>query len=152
MMPAEVIQNDTPILVVEDSDIDYEAMSRLFRQARLPNPVHRCLDGDEAIEFLQQEGRYSARKGSPRPGMVLLDLNLPGTDGWEVLRRMKNTPELRRIPVLIITGSAHPQDVHNAYDSGAATYLCKPEEASEYGPLFDLIRHYWFGNRFVHLA
>lgn len=148
----EVEKSERPILVVEDSDIDFEAMNRLFQKSDIRNPIHRCADGDQALDFLFSRGAYAGDKAVARPGMVLLDLNLPGTDGWEVLRQMKTSPDLRRIPVLVVTGSRHPDDVHHAYDEGASTYICKPEDAAEYAPLIEMIRHYWLGNRFVHLA
>ena len=70
-----------PILVVEDSPEDFEATVRAFQKSRLRNPVYRCMDGDDALDYLFQRGKYSDPASAPRPGFVLLDLNLPGTDG-----------------------------------------------------------------------
>src|SRR5436305_10386790 len=78
------------ILLVEDSPEDYEVTVRAFRKANLVNPVFRCQDGEEALDYLYQRGRYADIERAPRPGLILLDLNLPGTDGREVLAQIKS--------------------------------------------------------------
>ncbi len=87
------------ILIVEDNNEDYEATKRAFRKAGLRNNLHRCEDGDEALDYLHRRGKYAATETSPRPGIILLDLNLPGTDGREVLRGIKNDKELLITPL-----------------------------------------------------
>src|SRR3954452_2334331 len=83
-----------PILLVEDSPEDFETTERAFRRSGLKNPIFRCADGDEALDFLYRRGRYSGPQQAPRPGVILLDLNLPGTDGREVLNEIKTDPDL----------------------------------------------------------
>src|SRR5262250_2498869 len=95
-----------PILLVEDSPEDFEATERAFRKSGLKNPIHRCVDGDEALDYLYRRGRYANPARSPRPGIVLLDLNLPGTDGREVLEAVKKDDVLKQIPVIVLTTSA----------------------------------------------
>jgi len=95
-MQAETLQ---VILIVEDSDDDYFATTRAFKKANLLNPVQRCTNGDQALDYLYQRGEFSPPANAPRPGFVLLDLNLPGTDGREVLRVAKSDPLLRQIPI-----------------------------------------------------
>ena len=94
----------THILIVEDSPEDFEATVRVLRRCGLKNAVFQCVDGDDALDYLYRRGRYAGTGMPPRPGIILLDLNLPGTDGREVLETVKMDPVLRRIPVVILTG------------------------------------------------
>ncbi|HEV7519056.1 MAG TPA: response regulator, partial [Thermoanaerobaculia bacterium] len=115
-----------PILLVEDSPEDYEATERAFRKSGLKNPIHRCTDGDEALDYLFRRGAYADPARSPRPGIVLLDLNLPGTDGREVLETVKADDSLKQIPVIVLTTSADERDVQACYLAGANSYIQKP--------------------------
>src|SRR3712207_4925518 len=103
------------ILLVEDSPEDYEVTVRAFRKANLANPVQRCCDGEEALDYLYRRGRYADAARAPRPGLVLLDLNLPGTDGRQVLAQVKADPQLRSIPVVVLTTSADERDIEGCY-------------------------------------
>ena len=94
------------ILIVEDSDDDFFATQRAFKKAGLANPIRRCSNGDQAVDYLFQRGDFADPEGSPRPSVVLLDLNLPGLDGRDVLKLVKSDPELRKIPVIVLTTSA----------------------------------------------
>ena len=102
-----------PILLVEDSPEDFETTRRAFRKAGLKNPILHCPDGDTALDFLFRRGAHA---DAPRPGLVLLDLNLPGTDGREVLQEMKRDEELRCIPVIVLTTSSDERDVQMALE------------------------------------
>lgn len=115
-----------PILIVEDSPEDYEATLRTFRKARLPNPVFHCVDGDEALDYLYQRGTYREVARAPRPGIILLDLNLPGTDGHEVLAAIKHDPHLKHIPVIVLTPSSDERDLQACYTAGANSCIVKP--------------------------
>src|SRR6185295_4573991 len=92
----------------------------------IPNPLYRCSEGEEALDFLHQRGRYAAVNSAPRPGLLLLDLNLAGLDGRQVLEHMKNDGRLKSIPVLVFSTSDNPKDVQSAYANGASGYLLKP--------------------------
>ena len=98
-------RQQSPILLVEDSPEDFEATRRAFRRAGLRNPMLHCATGDDALDFLYRRGRY-AESTAPRPGIILLDLNLPGTDGREVLAEIKAEERLSEIPVVVLTTSA----------------------------------------------
>lgn len=111
------------ILIVEDSDDDFLAITRVFKNGGLCNPVQRCACGDQALECLRQRGESDA---APKPGLILLDLNLPGTDGRDVLRTIKSEPRLRQIPVIVLTASYAREDIARCYDIGADSYLLKP--------------------------
>lgn len=133
-----------PILIVEDSPEDFEATVRALREARVTSLIHRCQDGDEALEYLYRRGRYRDAALSPRPGLILLDLNLPGTDGREALNIIKSQGSLKAIPVIVLTTSADERDIESAYLAGANSYVQKPVDMEDYMRLVRLIAEYWF--------
>lgn len=133
-----------PILLVEDSVEDVEATIRALRKAGLANPIHHCADGDEALDYLHQRGRYADQANAPRPGVVLLDLNLPGTDGREVLAEVKTYPLLKRIPIIVLTTSSDERDVHRCYDAGANSYIKKPVDFDGFLEAIRRLTGYWF--------
>lgn len=135
---------DHPILIVEDNDIDYRQTLRAFRESHLANPVYRCEDGDEALDFLFHRGSYSDPATAPRPSIILLDLRLPGTDGREVLRQIKNDAELRTIPVIVLTTSDAPVDIEACYQAGANSYVKKPVGFENYLQAVKSLDQYWF--------
>lgn len=133
------------VLIVEDNDDDFEATVRaLTRNGNLANPIRRCRDGLEAWEFLRGEGRYAGRAPSSRPGLALLDLNMPGLDGRKLLQRIKNDPGLRSIPVVVMTTSTEPADVQICYDAGANTYVRKPVSFPDFVEAMARLKDYWF--------
>jgi CheY-like chemotaxis protein len=131
-------------LLIEDSPEDYEATVRALRKAGLANPILRCEDGDEALDFLRRRGRYSAPAGVPRPGLILLDLNLPGTDGREVLEEIKADESLRSIPVVILTTSTDERDVERCYQAGANSYVKKPVDLDGFMRAVQRLKDFWF--------
>lgn len=108
------------------------------------NPVRRCEDGEEALDYLYQRNRYSDADKSPRPGLILLDLNLPGTDGREVLEEIKQKPELKTIPVIILTTSSHDKDIDNCYMAGANSYIQKPVDLQGFFEAVQRLNDFWF--------
>lgn len=130
-----------PILLVEDSPEDFETTERAFRKSGLKNPIFRCSDGDEALEFLFRRGRFA---DAPRPGVILLDLNLPGTDGREVLAEIKADPSLRQIPVIVLTTSNDDRDVQACYSAGASSYIQKPVDLDGFMRAIERLNDYWF--------
>jgi CheY-like chemotaxis protein len=137
-------QTEQPILVVEDSPEDYEVTIRAFKKANLANPVFRCQDGEEALDFLHQRGTYAEPGRAPRPSLILLDLNLPGTDGREVLAQVKGDPRLRTIPVVVLTTSADERDVESCYRAGANSYIQKPVSLESFLRAIQVLKNYWF--------
>jgi CheY-like chemotaxis protein len=133
------------LLIVEDSDEYFEVLSRIIKRASdRVIEIERCIDGDDAIDFLRREGNYRDRTDCPNPDLVLLDLNLPGTDGREVLTIIKTTDSLKTIPVAILSTSANPKDVASCYESGANSYLLKPMKMDELRDLLRIFLDYWF--------
>jgi CheY-like chemotaxis protein len=133
-----------PILLVEDSPEDFETTERAFRRSGLKNPIYRCVDGDEALEFLHRRGRYAEPDKAPRPGVILLDLNLPGTDGREVLAEIKKDPNLQKIPVIVLTTSKDERDVEACYRFGANSYIQKPVDIDGFMKAIERLNDYWF--------
>jgi len=132
------------ILVVEDSDDDFFATARAFKKAGLANPVQRCTNGDQALDYLYRRGEYADPSKSPAPGLVLLDLNLPGTDGREVLRRLKLDPVLHKLPIIVLTTSSAEQDIQRCYDYGANSYVQKPVDLQGFVLAMTRLKEYWF--------
>lgn len=133
-----------PVLLVEDSPEDFEATVRALRRAGLVNPILRCEDGDEALDFLHRRGRFAEPGAAPRPGIVLLDLNLPGTDGRDVLAELKATAALRSIPVVVLTTSTDPRDVERCYQAGANSYIEKPVDLERFMQAIQRFTDFWF--------
>jgi two-component system response regulator len=138
------IRPQQPILLVEDSPEDYEATVRALRKAGLANPLVRCEDGDEALDYLYRRGAFVDPQSSPRPGIVLLDLNLPGTDGREVLAEMKADSSLRSIPVVVLTTSSDERDVDRCYQAGANSYIRKPVDLAGFITAIQRLKDFWF--------
>jgi CheY-like chemotaxis protein len=133
-----------PILLVEDSPEDFEATLRAFRKSGLNNPIFRCADGDEALDYLHRRGAYADAARSPRPGIVLLDLNLPGTDGREVLSAIKGDDDLKPIPVVVLTTSVDERDVNACYRAGANSYIQKPVDMDGFLQAIERLHGFWF--------
>jgi CheY-like chemotaxis protein len=138
------MQPDQTILIVDDSSEDCEATRRALRQSGLANPVVRCGNGDEALDFLYQRGAYCDASAAPRPCIILLDLNMPGTDGHEVLQAIKGDPELKTIPVVVFTTSDDDREVNASYQLGANSYIQKPVDLAGFLRAVQRMADFWF--------
>jgi two-component system, response regulator len=132
------------VLVIEDSPEDFEATRRSLRRGGLANPIVHLPDGDRALDYLFAglDGEPAARPVAP--GLILLDLNLPGTDGRQVLTRVKADERLRQVPVVVLTTSRDERDVHACYRAGANSYIQKPVDLSGFQRALRTLREYWF--------
>lgn len=126
--------NRQQILIVEDSDDDFEATSRALKRSNLCNPVVRAIDGQQALQVLAT---------NPRPGLVLLDLNMPGMGGARVLEAIKSSDELRRVPVVVLTTSNDPRDIDRCYALGANSYVQKPVDLDGLFAAMRRLKEYW---------
>lgn len=131
------------ILLVEDNRMDVELTLDAFHEAKLLNTIHVASDGQEALDYLFGRGKYANRTACPMPNLVLLDLKLPGIDGFEVLRQVKSTPILKRLPVVILTSSKEEGDRALSYDHGANSYLVKPVSFDGFLGVVQQIEGYW---------
>lgn len=129
------------ILLVEDNPGDVRLTREAFRQASLANDLDVVRDGEAALEYLHQRGEH---EGAPVPSLILLDLNLPKVDGMDVLETIKEEPELRRIPVVVLTGSDAEEDVVESYENYVNAYLTKPIDPDEFVDLVRSFEDFWF--------
>ena len=128
------------ILLVEDSPSDVRLVQEALRESKIRNVFHVVEDGEDAVAFLHGEGEY---EGSPRPDLILLDLNLPGMDGREVLTYVKSHEELRDIPVVVITTSEAHEDIQQTYRSYANCYITKPVDLDQFVKVIRSIEDFW---------
>jgi two-component system, response regulator len=132
------------LLLVEDNQDDYEATLRSLKKNHLVNPVHWCRDGQDALDYLHKKGNYANDADVRQPGLILLDLNMPGIDGREVLQTLKADEKLKRIPIVILTTSADCKDVEQCYNLGASTYIQKPVSFEGLTEALRTMKDYWF--------
>ena len=128
------------ILLVEDNPGDARLTQEAMRAAKMTNVLHVVEDGEQAMEFLRRRSRF---KDAPRPDLILLDLNLPKKDGRSVLAEVKTDPDLRRIPVVVLTTSRSEEDVLQAYDMHANAYVTKPVNLEKFMRIVALIDEFW---------
>ena len=130
-------------LLVEDSPDDVLLTRRAFHRANIINPLQVVRSGDEAILYLRGEGVYANRAEFPLPGIVLLDLNMPGKDGFEVLEWIRAQAGLRALRVVVLTSSDSVYDVNRAYQLGANSFLVKPVQFERFVEIIQTLRGYW---------
>jgi len=128
------------ILLVEDNPGDARLTQEAMRDTKMTNLMHVVEDGVEAMQFLRRQGRYG---DAPRPDLIRLDLNLPKKDGRAVLAEIKTDPELKRIPVVVLTTSRAEEDVLTAYDPHANAYVTKPVDLAQFMKIVALIDEFW---------
>jgi len=131
------------ILLAEDDPNDVLLIQRAFQKAGLRNALKVTRDGGQAIEYLGGEGMYANRERFPIPFLLLLDLKMPGTDGFEVLQWVRKEPELKRLLVVVLTSSNLQADVDRVYELGANSYLVKPVDASKFHECVKTLAAYW---------
>jgi len=137
------------ILLVEDDPAHAEIVRRNLKDFRVANRIILVEDGQAALDFLFRRAGYADPKTSPRPELILLDLRLPKVDGLEVLLRIKEDADLKRIPVVVLTTSSVKSDMIDAYANGAGSYLVKPMDFKKFTKLMDAFGFYWLAwNRY----
>jgi CheY-like chemotaxis protein len=136
----KILSRPVEILLVEDNDGDVGLIEEVLEEAKIRNILHVAKDGEEAILFLHGEEKFS---GSPRPDIILLDLNLPKKDGREVLREIKEDDNLKNIPVVVLTTSGAEKDVIRAYELHANAYVTKPLDFDQFMKVIEYIANFW---------
>jgi len=132
--------NSIEILLIEDSPSDANLTMQSLQQAKITNTVHWVEEGEAAMDFLYQRGGYA---DAPRPDLIMLDLNLPGMDGREIFTEVKADPDLKRIPIVVLTTSSDEADVLRSYDLHANCYVSKPFDVQQFIQVIQLISDFW---------
>lgn len=140
-MPQVIEAKPIEILLVEDNPGDVDLTKAALRRSKLATHLSVARDGEQALAMLRRDGQHSE---SPWPDMILLDLNLPKKSGKEVLAEIKQDPELRRIPVAVVTSSQAEQDIIRSYDLHANCYVTKPLDLSQFRRVVETIEDFWF--------
>lgn len=136
--------NKIVILMADDDTDDQLLAQEALRESRLANELRIVQDGEELMEYLHREGRYAQAQDAPRPGLILLDLNMPRKDGREALKEIKSDPVLRRIPVVVLTTSKQDADLIRSYDLGANSFITKPVTFDGLVEVMKGLGRYWF--------
>ncbi len=139
-MLTSTAEKPVEILLVEDSFSDALLVEETFKEAKLKSRLRLLRDGEDVLAYLRKEGPYSK---VIRPSLVLLDLNLPKKSGLHILSEIKNDPDLKRIPVVILTSSEAPDDIFRSYDLHANTFVTKPLDLYEFLKVLQEIENYW---------
>lgn len=139
-------ENGSPItiLMADDDEDDRLLTKEAFIESHLANDLHFVNDGEELMHYLLRQKEYTDPKTSPRPGIILLDLNMPKKDGREALAEIKSNPELCRIPVIILTTSKAEEDIVRSYDLGANSFIPKPVTFHRLVEVLQTVGNYWF--------
>lgn len=132
-----------PILLAEDSKHDIMAVQRAWKQHHILNPLHIVRDGEECLDFLFHRNRYTNPADAPRPGLLLLDLNMPKIDGLSVLQAIREHATLSRLPVVVLTTSKAEEDKVKSYDLGVNAYIMKPVEFEGFASAIRAINVFW---------
>lgn len=131
------------ILLADDDEEDRMLAREALSESRVVNDLRCVQDGEELLEYLFRTGRYSDPESAPMPGLILLDLNMPKKDGREALREIKANPDLRRIPVIVLTTSKAEEDIYRTYDLGANSFITKPVAFNSLVAVMKEIGRYW---------
>jgi CheY-like chemotaxis protein len=129
--------------MADDDDDDRMLAKDALAESRLANNLHFVEDGEELMDYLYQRGKYT-QENSPRPGLILLDLNMPKKDGREALKEIKSDPDFRQIPVVVLTTSKAEEDIYRSYDLGANSFITKPVTFGSLVVVMRTIGKYWF--------
>lgn len=132
------------ILIADDDAEDRMLVAEAFVESRLTNDLRFVEDGEQLMDYLHHRGRYSNPMNSPRPGLILLDLNMPKKDGRRALQEIKSDPTLRQIPIVVLTTSKSEQDVYRSYDLGVNSFITKPTTLGGLVNLVTTLGKYWF--------
>ncbi len=132
------------ILMADDDDDDRRLTQEALAESRLLNQMRFVVNGEEVMDYLRRQGKYAPPADAPRPGLLLLDLNMPRKDGRSVLKEIKSDPELRTLPVVVLTTSKADEDVFKSYDLGVNSYIVKPVTFEALVDILQTLEKYWF--------
>ncbi len=136
---------DATIILADDDPEDRMLTRQALSEGEVSNPLFEVEDGEELLDYLAGRGRYEAAGPAPRPGLILLDLNMPKKDGRQTLRELKGDPALRRIPVVVLSTSTADADISHSYDLGGNSFITKPAMFDDFVHSMRCLGRYWFG-------
>lgn len=131
------------ILMADDDPDDRVLVQEAFKESKLRNHLFYVKDGEELLDYLEHRGKYATPIEAPRPDLILLDLNMPKKDGREALKEIKADPELRQIPVVVLTTSHIQEDIYHTYDLGGSSYITKPASFEALVEVIQSLSSYW---------
>ncbi len=137
----DYIPKSLQVLLVEDNEGDVRLIKEAFHESKVDKSFSVAKDGEDALNFLYRRGQYV---NSVRPDIILLDINLPRKNGFEVLEQIKNDPSLKKIPVIMLSSSSSEDHIHKSYDLSANCYVTKPVDFDEYIQVVKIIEAFWF--------
>lgn len=137
-------QKSITIVLADDDEDDRMLAIDALKESRLRNTLFCVQDGEELMDFLQRKGKYTSEKDAPRPGLILLDLNMPKKDGREALKEIKGDPNLKSIPVIVLTTSKAEEDIYRTYNLGVNSFITKPVTFEGLVAVMRAIGKYWF--------
>jgi CheY-like chemotaxis protein len=133
------------VILMADDDADDRLLAKdALTECRLANDLHFVEDGEELLDYLQRRGKYTLLSDAPRPGLILLDLNMPKKDGREALKEIRADPDLRKIPVVVLTTSKADTDIGRIYELGANSFISKPVSFDSLVEVMKILGRYWF--------
>ncbi len=137
-------KSKVPILVADDDLDDCQMIKEALQESRLLNEIHFVHDGEELMNYLNHQGKYSDQIKYPQPGLILLDLNMPKKDGREALKEIKTNPVLRQIPAVVLTTSKAEEDIYRTYNLGVNSFITKPIAFNSLVTIMTELGRYWF--------
>lgn len=140
----EMDERSITILMADDDEDDRLMTREAFQEARLANDLRFVVDGEELLDYLHRRDKYADPASSPRPGLILLDLNMPRKDGREALKEIKSDSGLKQIPIVVLTTSKAEEDIYRSYDLGVNSYITKPVSFEGLVEIILTLTQYWF--------
>jgi len=137
-------QTNVTILMADDDEEDSMLVREALIESQLPIELYIVSNGEELMDYLYNRGQYTDNSRAPRPGLILLDLNMPKKNGLETLQDIKTDPQLRRIPVVVLTTSSAEEDIYTTYNLGANSFIIKPETYASLIEMINTLGKYWF--------
>lgn len=138
------IKRTVVILIADDDEDDRLMAKEALEENRLANEIRFVVDGEDLTDYLKCLGKYTEPGSAPRPGLILLDLNMPKKDGREALKEIKDDPELRQIPIVVLTTSKAEEDIYRTYDLGVNSFITKPVSFTALAEVMKTLAKYWF--------
>ena len=140
----DILKKPVTILIADDDPDDRMLALEALNESKLSNNLYFVEDGEELLDYLKRRGQYSDPVSSPRPGLILVDLNMPRKDGREAIREIKEDAEFRQIPLVVLTTSKAEEDIYRTYNLGVNSYITKPVSFDGLVEIMQGLRRYWF--------